>query len=78
MTKTVQAIYEDGVFKPEKKLKLPEHERFMLTIAPLEEKAIQRTVEMQKRALKKLIGIGRGAAADVSVHHDRYLYKKDR
>lgn len=79
MTKTVNAIYEDGVFKPVKKVKLPEHERFRLTISTLEvgESEIKKTVAMQKRALKKLIGVGRSGLSDGSVNHDKYLYKKD-
>jgi len=79
MTKTVNAIYEDGVFKPVKKVQLPEHERFRLTISPLEEgeSEIKKTVTMQKRALKKLIGIGSSGSSDGSVNHDKYLYTKD-
>ncbi|MBI5682416.1 MAG: antitoxin family protein [Deltaproteobacteria bacterium] len=32
MPRTIEAIYEDGVFKPVKKVKLSEHERVELTI----------------------------------------------
>lgn len=79
MTKTVNAIYEDGVFKPVKKVKLPEHERFRLTISLLEESEAEtkKTVAMQKRTLKKLIGVGRSGLSDGSVNHDKYLYTKD-
>lgn len=79
MTKIVNAIYEDGVFKPVKKVKLPEHERFRLTISTLDEgqTEIKKTVAMQKRALKKLIGVGRSGLSDGSVNHDKYLYTKD-
>ncbi|MBI4822916.1 MAG: antitoxin family protein [Nitrospirae bacterium] len=32
MFRTIEAIYEDGVFKPKKKLSFPEHSRIKLTI----------------------------------------------
>jgi predicted DNA-binding antitoxin AbrB/MazE fold protein len=63
MTKTVEAIYENGVFKPVKKVKLPEHKKIKLTISPIElaeligedEEAIKQLVERQRKAfLKKL------------------------
>lgn len=35
MTKTFEAIYQDGVIKPLEKLDLPENERLKVTIEPL-------------------------------------------
>ena len=35
MPRTIEAIYENGVFKPVKKVKLLEHERVELTIKEL-------------------------------------------
>ena len=79
MTKTVEAIYENGVFKPVKKVKLPEHERFKLIVSPVEEdeREIKKIVERQKRAVKKLIGIGHSGLTDVSANHDKYIYERD-
>ncbi|OGV95769.1 MAG: hypothetical protein A2W53_07935 [Nitrospinae bacterium RIFCSPHIGHO2_02_39_11] len=79
MTKTVEAIYENGVFKPVKKVKLPEHERFKLIVSPVEEdeREIKKIVERQKRAIKKLIGIGHSGLTDVSANHDKYIYERD-
>lgn len=85
MTKTVEAIYENGVFKPVKKVKFPEHKRVKLTISPREpdelieedEETTKKIVERQKRALKELIGIGDSGLGDVSKNHDKYLYIKD-
>lgn len=34
MPKTIEAIYEDGVFKPLKQVPLPEHSRIRLTLSP--------------------------------------------
>lgn len=36
MTQTIKAIYEDGVFKPEEAVHLPEHEEVAIVISPLE------------------------------------------
>ena len=79
MTKTVEAIYKDGVFKPLKKIRLPEYERFKLIIAPIkvDERKIKKIVERQKKALKELIGIGDSGLGDISKNHDKYLYTKD-
>lgn len=60
MPKTIEAIFEDGVFKPIKKVKLPEHERFKIILSPVkkDEEAIKRLVERQKKALLSIAGIG--------------------
>lgn len=60
MTKAVDAVYGNGVFKPMKKVKLTEHGHFKLTISPIEpielieedEEAIKRLVEKQKKCLR--------------------------
>lgn len=79
MPKTIEAIYEDGVFKPVKKQRIPEHSKIYLTIspAPEEDKEIKKIVNRQKKALKKLVGIGDSGQKDVSKDHDKYLYSKD-
>lgn len=53
MPKTIEAIYENGVFKPLRKLKLTEHIRFKLTITPVgeNEKEMGKIVAKQKKAL---------------------------
>jgi predicted DNA-binding antitoxin AbrB/MazE fold protein len=78
MYKTIEAVYKDGVFKPLRKLKLPEYDRFKLTIAPIEEdeKKIKKTVEKQKKALLRLAGIGSSGVSDISKKHNEYLYGK--
>ncbi len=82
MTKTVEAIYENGVFKPVKKVKLPEHKRVKLTISPTkpvepieeDEEAIKRLVERQRKAFLKIAGTASSGLSDVSRNHDKYLY----
>ena len=68
MPKTVEAIYEDGVFKPLTKPRLKEHEKVELTIATQSE-----TDEAVRNALS-IIGIGESPFKDSSVKHDEYLY----
>ncbi len=78
MAKTIEAIYEKGVFKPLKKVKLHEHERVKLTISPSEqeEAEIKKFVDRQKKAFLKIAGTGASGHADVSKNHNRYLYGK--
>lgn len=40
MHQTIEAIYEDGVFKPLQKVNLPEHSRLRVEIIPLHEAII--------------------------------------
>ncbi len=78
MTKTVDAIYEKGVFKPLKKVKYHEHERVKLTISPADqdEAEIKRFVDRQKKAFLRIAGTGSSGLTDVSKNHNRYLYGK--
>jgi predicted DNA-binding antitoxin AbrB/MazE fold protein len=47
MTKTVEAIYEDGVLKPLQKIDLKEHEKVMVILKP-EKSAVDKTKGMFK------------------------------
>ncbi len=78
MTKTIEAIYEKGVFKPLKKVKFHERERVKLTISPSEqdEAQIKRFVDRQKKAFLKIAGTGSSGLTDVSKNHNKYLYGK--
>ena len=72
MPKTIEAIYEDGVFKPVTKPRLKEHEKVELTISTKSE-----IDEAVKNALS-IIGVGESHYKEASVHHDEYLYGKKR
>ncbi len=72
MPKTIEAIYEDGVFKPIKKIRLREHEKVELSVVTKSE-----TDEMTQRALS-IIGIGESTFKDTAKRHDEYLYGKRR
>ncbi|MEW6556038.1 MAG: antitoxin family protein [Elusimicrobiota bacterium] len=72
---TVTAVYENGIFRPLEKVKLPEHKKIQLMIFPAEEE-IPQLVKSQKKALKKYCGIIKSGRTDVSRNHDKYLYGK--
>jgi len=72
MPKTVEAVYENGVFKPLKKLRFDEHQRVELNIFTKKE-----IDELTKTALS-IIGIGKSHFKDTAQKHDEYLYGKKR
>ena len=72
MPKTIEAVYEDGVFKPLKKIRFKEHERVELSILKKSE-----VDEMSQKALS-MIGIGESGLKDTAGRHDEYLYGKKR
>ena len=73
MYKSIEAIYENGIFKPLQKIDLEEHQKINLVILPTE-KELNAWVESQKKELNDIIGIGKSGLKDVSVKHDKYLY----
>ena len=75
MNQTITAIYENGIFTPLKKVKLPNHKKIQLIILPAEDK-ISELVNAQKQALKKYCGINKSGLNDASRNHDKYLYGK--
>jgi len=72
MPKIIEAIYEDGVFKPLNKPRLKEHEKVELIIST--KAKIDKAV---KNALS-IIGIGKSSFKDASVKHDEYLYSRQK
>jgi predicted DNA-binding antitoxin AbrB/MazE fold protein len=64
MPKTIEAIYEDGVFKPLKKIRLNEHQKVELNIFTEDE-----ITDITKKALSII---------DTAQKHDEYLYGKKR
>ena len=72
MTKTIVAVYKNGIFKPLEKIDLPEHKHVHLVVIPEED---ARLLELQKKELSSIIGIGKSGISDVSRRHDHYLYE---
>lgn len=73
MSKTIQAVYEKGVFLPLESPRVEEHQRVVLLVLPEEPGALALS---QREALTELAGIGASDCSDTSSFHDRYLYRK--
>lgn len=72
---TIEAVYEDGVFKPVRKVSLPDHSRVRLTLAPLPFSAAEKAlVERQRKALLAVAGIGSSGQTDISENPHKALY----
>jgi predicted DNA-binding antitoxin AbrB/MazE fold protein len=68
MTKTIEAIYEGGVFKPLEKVDIQEHTKIKIILQT-------EPSSMQKVNLEGIIDIAVDCSDnDLSIHHDKYLY----
>ncbi|MFI5338976.1 MAG: antitoxin family protein [Candidatus Methylomirabilales bacterium] len=59
----IDAVHEDGVFRPTRKVGLPERSRVRLTLVPLPARSAKErnlVVERQRKALLGIAGIGAG------------------
>lgn len=74
MTKVIEAIFENGIFKPLSELPLKNHQRVRIEILSDEDES---SVEAQKKVLLKFAGVGKSHLTNVARDHDRYLYLKD-
>ncbi|MBI5740207.1 MAG: antitoxin family protein [Nitrospirae bacterium] len=72
MQKTIEAIYEDGVLKPTKKITLPEHSRLKLIVIR-GKKSSKTLAKKQSEALLSIAGIGESGLSGVSEHPEKYL-----
>jgi predicted DNA-binding antitoxin AbrB/MazE fold protein len=71
MSKIIDAIYENGVFRPLIKIKLPEHKKLKIIIAD----KTASTKSKKKCSLKGIIDIAKDCPdTDLSSRHDKYLY----
>ena len=74
MTIDVDAVYEDGVLKPERPLALKEKARVHVTIEAKAEAAVAPDDPTGWKAIDALRGIVKDAPTDVAENHDKYLY----
>jgi predicted DNA-binding antitoxin AbrB/MazE fold protein len=76
MTIDVDAVYEDGVLKPDRPLQLEEKAKVHVTIEVKAKAALPAADDDHTgwKAIDRLIGIGKAVAADVAEKHDDYLY----
>lgn len=73
MQKTIDAIFENGVFKPIKRITMPERTRLKLIVLK-ENKDAERIAKEQADALMSIAGIGSSGLRDVSENPEKYLY----
>ena len=75
MAKTVQAIYENGVLKPLRKLNLRNHARVKVRLETLP--VMVKKTGLKSDPINKLCGIIKEDIqnkTDLSVNHDKYIY----
>lgn len=69
MAKTIEAIFENGVFKPLEKVTIKEHEK-VTVILPYPDVG-----KIKEHNLLGIIDIAQGCSdTDLSIQHDKYLY----
>jgi predicted DNA-binding antitoxin AbrB/MazE fold protein len=74
MSKVIEAIFENGIFRPLSEPHLKNHQRVRIEILSEESEV---SVEAQKKILLEFVGLGKSNVSDVARNHDRYLYLKD-
>ncbi|MCX5886176.1 MAG: antitoxin family protein [Proteobacteria bacterium] len=70
MSKSIEAVFGNGIFRPLKKVRLPEHKKFKII---LENEA--KPVTRKPCSLAGIIDIAKNCPdTDLSTRHDKYLY----
>lgn len=70
MSKVIDVVYEDGVFKPLKKVNVPEHKKLKIILTDKFKDTLR-----GKSSLAGIIDIAKDCPdTDLSIHHDKYLY----
>jgi predicted DNA-binding antitoxin AbrB/MazE fold protein len=75
--RVVDAVYEDGVFRPVRKVALPNQSRVRLTLVPVDgptPKAERARVARQRKALLAVAGLAASGETDISEHPHAALY----
>jgi len=73
----IDAVYEDGVFRPTRKVGLPEQSRVRLTLVPISGRSAKerkRVIERQRKALLEIAGMGASGQTDISENPHHALY----
>jgi len=77
VARVVEAVYADGVFRPVRKVALPDQSRVRLTLLPLNgptAKAERAAAARQRKALLAMAGLGASGRPDISEHPHAALY----
>jgi predicted DNA-binding antitoxin AbrB/MazE fold protein len=87
MAKSIEALYEDGVFKPLNKVRLKNRQRVKLTVVENEKPSKQLAKPAAKRRPTssramvathpafRLVALFKSGIHDLSARHDHYLYR---
>jgi predicted DNA-binding antitoxin AbrB/MazE fold protein len=74
MSEIIEAIFENGIFRPLSEPHLKNDQRVRIEILSEDDESL---VEAQKKILLEFAGIRKSNSTDVARNHDRYLYLKD-
>jgi predicted DNA-binding antitoxin AbrB/MazE fold protein len=88
VTKSIKAIYEDGVFKPFSKVRLKNKQQVKLTVVESEKlskridkstvnrRSTARHAKVTSGSAYRIVGLFRSGVHDLSKNHDKYLYQE--
>ena len=74
MSKVIEAIFENGMFKPLSEPHLKNHQRVRIQILSEDDES---SVEAQKKILLEFARLRKSNSTSVARNYDRYLYLKD-
>jgi predicted DNA-binding antitoxin AbrB/MazE fold protein len=86
MSKSIKALYEDGVFKPLTKVRLKNKQQVKLTVVESEKlpkriakstvnrRSTARRAKVTSGSAHRIVGLFRSGVHDLSKNHDKYLY----
>ena len=77
MSTTVDAIYENGVFKPDKPVELEDRTKVYLVIERVEPSPAVNDDPTGWKTAMELMGCIKDAPPDMAENHDKYLYGED-
>jgi predicted DNA-binding antitoxin AbrB/MazE fold protein len=74
MSKVIEAVFENGIFRPLSEPHLKNHQRVRIEILSEDDES---SIADQRKILLEFAGTGKSHLTDVARNHDRYLYPKD-
>lgn len=75
MSKVIEAIFENGIFRPLSEPHLKDHQRVRIEVLSEEDGGV--SVETQKKILLEFAGLGKSNFTDIARNHDRHLYRRE-
>lgn len=75
MSKVIEAIFKNGIFRPLSEPHLKNHQRVRIEILSEDDES---SVEAQKKILLEFAGLGKSNFTDVARSHNQYLYPEEK